>query len=203
MADLHQEFSVLGEFQDLRVLGAVTADPHVALVVDVDAVIGLGPLVALSRATPGFDEISGRIEREHRRRSAATLAYLELERLFVVGERGGAAMNDPDIVLIVDPNPDGRSEQPVIRQRLRPKRVDLERRRLDGAPLRIHRTLQYGLAYRKREDKRENSRADVEVTPVLGASHDSPPFENATSHGGARLVDFSNDIARPPLFEPF
>jgi hypothetical protein len=175
----------------------------VAFVVDVDAVVGLGPLVALSRATPGFDEISGRIEREHRRRSAATFAYLELQRLFVIVERGRTAMNDPDIVLIVHPDPDGRSEQPVIRQRLRPKRVDLERRRLDSAPLRIHPALQYRLPYRKREDKRENSRANVKVTPVLGASHDSPPFENTTSHGGARLVDFSNDIARPLLFEPF
>src|SRR5450759_4052501 len=100
MADLHQELAVLGEFQNLRVLGAVASDPHVALVVDVDAMVGLGPLVALPRATPGSDEISGRIEREYGRCSAATFAYLELQRLFVIVERRRTAMNDPDIVLI-------------------------------------------------------------------------------------------------------
>ena len=50
VAHLHQEFSVLGELQDLGVLGAVAADPDVALIVDVDAVIGFRPLVSLPRA---------------------------------------------------------------------------------------------------------------------------------------------------------
>src|SRR6266571_2622928 len=50
--DLHQKFPVLGEFQDVGVLRAVAADPHVALVVDKNPVVRLRPLVALCRAAP-------------------------------------------------------------------------------------------------------------------------------------------------------
>ena len=47
-ADLHEELAVLRELQDVRVGAAVAADPDVALVVDGDAVVRLGPLVALA-----------------------------------------------------------------------------------------------------------------------------------------------------------
>ena len=39
-------------------------------------------------------------------------------------------MNNPDVLLVVDPHADGRTEEPVIRQRLRPQRVHLEEGRL-------------------------------------------------------------------------
>src|SRR5712692_1900944 len=45
-ADLQQELAVLGELEDVRILLAVAADPNVAFVVDVDAVIGLRPFIA-------------------------------------------------------------------------------------------------------------------------------------------------------------
>ena len=41
-----------------------------------------------------------------------------------------AAMHDPDVVLRVDGHADRLAEHPVIRQRLRPERIDLEGRRL-------------------------------------------------------------------------
>ena len=57
-------------------------------------------------------------------------------------ERGGnlvrrevAAVHDPDVVIRVDRDPDSRAEQPVVRQRLRPERVDLEQRRVRDHPL--------------------------------------------------------------------
>ena len=40
-------------------------------------------------------------------------------------------MDDPDVVLVVDPDADRHAEQPAVRQRLRPQRIDLEARRLD------------------------------------------------------------------------
>src|SRR6516225_2711983 len=52
MADLHQELAVLGEFEDLRVLLAVAADPDIALVVDMDAVIGRWPFIAVAGPAP-------------------------------------------------------------------------------------------------------------------------------------------------------
>ena len=44
-------------------------------------------------------------------------------------------MDDPDVVLVVDPDADRHAEQPVIRQRLGPQRIDFEARRLDAAVL--------------------------------------------------------------------
>jgi hypothetical protein len=38
-------------------------------------------------------------------------------------------MNDPDVILRVDGDAGDRSEEPVVRQRFRPERIDLERRR--------------------------------------------------------------------------
>ena len=42
MADLQQELALLRELQDLRVPRIVAANPDVALVVDRDAVVGVG-----------------------------------------------------------------------------------------------------------------------------------------------------------------
>src|SRR5205814_6839185 len=101
-ADLQEELAVLGELQDhvvaerLRAAGlpflllavlsrgglpapgrrraaAVAADPHVAAVVDRDAVVRVGPVVALSRPAPVADEIAGGVELENRRRRRAAL----------------------------------------------------------------------------------------------------------------------------------
>ena len=44
-------------------------------------------------------------------------------------------MNDPHVVLGVDRNPDGHAEQPLVGQRLRPQRVDLEHRGFDHRAL--------------------------------------------------------------------
>src|SRR2546425_3811523 len=65
MPDLHQELAVLREFQDLIVVikravfaPAVAADPHIALVIDGDAVVRIRPIVALARAAPVADEVA-------------------------------------------------------------------------------------------------------------------------------------------------
>ena len=63
LADLHDELAVLRELQELIVgdrleagqavgRAVVAADPDEALVVDVDAVLALGPLVAAARRRP-------------------------------------------------------------------------------------------------------------------------------------------------------
>ena len=78
-ADLHQELAVLGELQDVRVLLAVAADPDVALVVDMDAVVGFRPLVALARPAPGAHQVAVRIELQDRRRRAAALGDRRIE----------------------------------------------------------------------------------------------------------------------------
>ena len=84
-------------------------------------------------------EIAVRIEGEHRRRARTAVAGLQLERLLVVGERGRAAVDDPDDILVVDPDADGIAEDPVVGKRPRPERIDLEPGSFDASLLRERR----------------------------------------------------------------
>src|SRR5713101_8344726 len=153
-AQLHQELPLLGELQDLSVALAVAAEPHVALVIDVDAVRPLRPLVARSRAAPGPDQVAGLIEHQYRRGGGAALGdgRRQLEPLFVVVQRPRAAVNDPDVIPIVDPHSDGPAEQPMIGQGLRPQRIHFEHRRLDGGSRRAGPVFEQGLAGPERDN---------------------------------------------------
>ena len=51
----------------------VAADPDVALVIDVDAVVRSRPVVALARAAPVPDQVAGLIELQNRRRGSAAI----------------------------------------------------------------------------------------------------------------------------------
>ena len=96
MPDLHQEFSVLRELQNLIVgegarlacfgrgagpgllhLGihgaAVPANPDIALVVDGNSVVGVRPVVALAGSAPVPNQVAGFIEFENGRRGDAAI----------------------------------------------------------------------------------------------------------------------------------
>ena len=142
--------------------------------------IRLRPLVALSRSAPVPQQVARLIELKDRRGRAAALGdgRIEFEPSFVVVQPPRAAMNDPDVVLLIDPHSDGPAEQPVIRQRLRPQRVDLEHRCLDCAPLGVRLVLQHGLADAERDDKCSQGCADKKVTFSRCAFHGFPRFES-------------------------
>ena len=161
LAHLQQELAVLGELQHLRVLRAVAADPDIALVVDEDAMVRLGPLVARSRAAPVPHQVAGLVEHQHRRRAAAAFAgrRAELQALLVVVERGRAAMDDPDVVLLVDPDADRHAEQPVVGQGLGPQRIDFEHRRLHDLGL-VSLPVEERLRAAERREQRDERRAD-------------------------------------------
>src|SRR6185503_9965507 len=61
-----------------------------------------------------------------RRRVGGRVDFLRLER-------AGAAMNDVNVILLVDADADDVAHHPVIGQRLRPHRIDLEPWCLDGS----------------------------------------------------------------------
>jgi len=67
-------------------------------------------------------------------------------------QAAGAAMNDPDILLIIHPHADGPAEQPVVGERLGPQRVNLEHRRDHGGALRLGAALEECLAQAERRD---------------------------------------------------
>src|SRR5262245_8568187 len=87
-------------------------------------------------------------------------------------------MNDPDVVLLIDPHSNSPAEQPVFRQRLRPQWIDFEHGRLDSASLRIRLVLQHELADAKRDDKCSQGCADKKVTFPGYAFHGFPRFES-------------------------
>src|SRR6266404_1961419 len=83
MTDLHQKFAILCEFEDHVIVKftsarlpfvvattlwatAVAGNPHVALVVDSDSVIGIRPIVPWARTTPMPDEVAVPIELKDR-----------------------------------------------------------------------------------------------------------------------------------------
>ena len=152
----------------MRVARTVAADPDVADMVDEDTVVGGGPIVAFPRPAPGPDEIAVGVEGEHRRCSGTAFAILQFQRLFVVGQCGGAAMDDPDHVLFVDPDAYGLPKHPVVGQRPGPKRVDFEPRRLYARLLRGG-LLEHRFRESESDEQREERRADEESAFPLHA----------------------------------
>jgi len=69
-------------------------------------------------------------EFQDRRRTGAAFGGLQFRALLLIGERRGAAVNDPDMIVGIDKDADGLSEHPMIGHRLRPHRIDFEARRL-------------------------------------------------------------------------
>src|SRR5882757_1399373 len=63
LTGLRHELAVLREFQDLRILGAVAAEPDEALVIDENPVHRIRPLVAVALAAPRADRVASRVER--------------------------------------------------------------------------------------------------------------------------------------------
>ena len=115
--DLHQELALARELQDLRVLVAAAAEPHVVLVVHVDAVLELRPLVAGAGPAPRRHERAVGVELEHRRRRLPDRSrFVRLQRR--------RAMRDPDVIARVDRDAGDRADNPAVRQRLRPQRID-------------------------------------------------------------------------------
>ncbi len=119
LADLEQEAAVLGEFQELVVVhrlrrravarAIVAAEPDIALIVDMDAVLALRPFIALSWAAPLLHDIAGGIE--HHDGLRRHLLGVAFERV--------RAMDHPDIVLGIDGKA-GRVADLHVRRKLRP-----------------------------------------------------------------------------------
>lgn len=116
LADLHSKLAVGGELQDhIVVLLAIPSHPHIAGVVDEDAVLALR--LNRSPRRGRSSSAAGGVEIQHRRRRA----------LLVVEQRGGP-MHDPDVVLTVHRDARHLAEDPVLGKRLGPERLGLELR---------------------------------------------------------------------------
>ena len=85
-------------------------------------------------------------------------------------------MDDPDVVVRVDPDADRGAEHPVIGERLRPERVDFESRRQDGAAaLGVGRVLEHGLADSERRQERRQTHPNQHGARAHSMSHSCLP----------------------------
>src|SRR5262249_53850994 len=135
-ADLQHEFAVGRELQirgirdrpepgEARGRTIVPAQPHKTLVVDIDAVLALGPVISAPRPAPGLYEVAGGIEHDDRGRRLSGVFGLERTR----------TVEEPDIVLRVNGEA-RRISEPELRLQLRPRRIHLEYRHAAGLHLR-------------------------------------------------------------------
>src|SRR5204863_9061828 len=115
-----------------RRAASIAADPHVALVIDRDPVVVERPVVTLAGSAPMPDQIAILVELENGWRRSAALCSGRVGGgvYFSRFERAGS-MDDPDVILRIDRYANGLAEDPVVRQRLRPQRVDFKPRRHD------------------------------------------------------------------------
>ena len=92
-------------------------------------------------------------------------------------------MDDPDVIVRIDPHADGLAEHPVIGQRLRPQRIDFEARRLHaGLRLRGGRFVEHRLGDGKSRECRSKSTGEQEIPSALQIVHHRLPREAQTSH---------------------
>ena len=117
LAQLHEECSIPSELQDVRILRAVSADPDVVHGVDRDAVVGLRPVVALTRPAPRADQITLLVELQNVRGGKTALGRGRIQRRSeLVGRvERRLPMDDPDMVARVHRHTDGGAQDPVIR----------------------------------------------------------------------------------------
>ena len=176
LAELGDELAVLGELQDLGVVGAVAADPDIALIVHEDAVVGFRPVIARTGAAPGVEEIARFVEFQNRRRGLAASALTMLQLAYGAVD-GLGAMNHPDMIVIVDIDTDRHAHHPMMGQRLGPIRVHFELRRhlLSGLRLCRSRVLECKLADTQRGDHDSESGTNQKISGADQTSHTFPP----------------------------
>src|SRR5882762_4879416 len=184
MSNLHQEFPVLCELQNLIVgisarltrfrhvagpgilqfgiyRAAVSANPNIPFVVDGNSVVRVRPVVTLAGTAPVFQEVAGLIEFKNGRRGHAAIrsGWIRVAVGFLRLERA-TAMNDPDVVLRVHRYADRHADHPMVRQRLRPHRVHLKHGRLDAGGLHGGLSLQHDRSYSEPGNQYENRRTN-------------------------------------------
>ena len=111
-----------------RLIGAIAAQPDIAVRPNGDAMVGAGPVMAIALdlvTAPMADQIAGRIECQHVGRGHAAVGLVAGGIGFLLLQ-GLRPVEDPDIVVLVQAKPNGHGQDPVIGQRLGPIGIGLE-----------------------------------------------------------------------------
>ena len=131
LADGEQVLALLRELHHVHAVAR--AHPDEAVVVDVDAVLLVEPRVALTGAAPGPQHLALGIQLQHRRRRDAAVGDGRLHRRADLLRREARRHVDhPQVVAVVHEQPADVAEDPVVRERRRPRGIDLVDRQLVG-----------------------------------------------------------------------
>jgi hypothetical protein len=123
------------------------------------------------------DHVAGRVEGDDRRCGAATDRNrgIELGAFLIVVQGRAAAMNDPDIVLVVDRDADRHAEQRFVGERLRPQRIDLKDRGFHHRVLGGRGVLQHPRAGAEADYSRRQRDAAQKIPLLHRLDHSLPP----------------------------
>src|SRR5262245_33527888 len=95
-------------------------------------------------------------------------------------------MNDPDVILLIDPGADRPAQQPIVRKRPRPKRVDLEHRRRHARALRLGLMLQKCLTNTETNHAGGEHRTEDKSALLLKLDHRRLPIRLRRVSAGIR-----------------
>src|SRR6266849_5722557 len=167
--------SIAFELKHMAIGRPAPADPNVSVFVRINSVFGLGPIKSFAGPAPGMEQMSLLVELEDRRCSDAAHGTRRCERdaNFIGGVRGGS-LQDPDMVFAIHSQAADLSDDPVVWQLLRPKRVHSIFRRVLGIR-------------RQRKSAEQNRRSNAE-----GEQHTCRfALETHSVHGALRAKDLS------------
>src|SRR5579862_7289025 len=113
-----------GSWRRSRLTRAIGAEPDIALVIDRDSMVRAWPVMPF-RFAPMPHQVPCRVEFKHVRRLDAALGAIG-SQIGLFWLQGAFAVNNPYVVTRIHRNADGLANHPVVRQRLRPERIDFE-----------------------------------------------------------------------------
>src|SRR5215510_14273195 len=126
LADPHHELAVARELEDVPAGLDIVADPDEVVVIDMDAVPVVAPRVARAIAAPALHHLAVLIEFDHRRRRHTAFHVRRGRRALLARIERAWALVEPDVVLRIYRDAADFANDPVVRQCLRPARIDLE-----------------------------------------------------------------------------
>ena len=171
--ELMEELSVAGEDEHVRIIATIAANPEIVFGIGGDAVIRLWPIIALGWTAKMADEITFGVELENLRRGYAALAGRRVLNGSDLGPcvQAPLTVNDVYVIPRVDGDTDRGTNDPMVRKRLRPHRVDLEHRRLYVRLFRGRRSAETRLPDNERDENGQKSHANNNVSFPFQALH--------------------------------
>ena len=166
-------------------------NPHAIVGIDENAVLGVGPVVAVAGPAPRLEELSVGVELDHRGRGVGAL----------LGRSRAGPMQHPHMVAAIDGHPGRNAHHPVVREPGRPRGIHLISRNPGGAVLAQERHMPWF----DRQDRRQQQRREhaVPMSHVPSDASVCKPEPGLCQRAGQRkrLTRTTKGASVPPIRE--